>query len=121
MGPYLVLICIIVVGIGLWINNLKSPEAEAASTPDIYTSQNVHVGETYHVEQDGEIQTFEVIATHWTGFFHIRVEPPEGHELDRDYVLISGWTVALPASRLIEARHLSPELHPDLRCAPQCN
>lgn len=112
---------IMAVCVGLWVN-IKSSDTETTSfVPDIYTGQNVRIGETYHVEQNDVIQTFEVIAIHWTGFFRIRVEPPEGHELDRDYALITGWTVAIPSSRLIEAQHLVAELPRDLQHAHQYN
>lgn len=116
MAPWLVLMCIMAVCIGLWVNNLKSPSAETTSSaPDTYTRENVRRGETYHVEEDGDLQLFEVISIHWSGHLLIEVTPPDGQELDRDHPPLGGWTRELPANRLIRPQHLLRELPIEVR------
>lgn len=109
-------------GLYLWWKSSDGPLREEDDTvPDTYTSENVRVGVSYHVEQDGAVQGFEVLSIHWSGFFLIRVEPAEGHELDRDHVGLGGWVRELSSSRLIEAGRLLEFLPPELRYAPSYN
>lgn len=113
MGPWLILLCIMAAGIGLWVR-AGDHEETVTSPPDAYTAGNIRVGGRYHVEQNGLIQEFEVLASHWSGYFQIRLAPPEEHELDRDYPVVVGWTRELLSNRLIEAGHLLQKLPVEL-------
>ncbi len=118
----LVLLAAICGGLYLWWQSGGgSLGDEDRPVPAVYTSENVRGGETYHVERAGETMDFEVLSVHWSGYFLVEVAPGEGEELDRDRVVISGWTRALPSNRLIEARHLLELLPPELRYAPSYN
>ncbi len=114
MWPYLALMCVMAIGVGLWASD-RTYVVDGTSTPSSYTIDNIRQGDQYHVEQGGQTQDFEILATHWSGYFQIRVLPPEGHELDRDYPAVTGWTRELLANRLIEAGNLLEELPFELR------
>ena len=117
-----VLLLTICGGLYLWWDSHGGPlRDEDHSVPDVYTGENVRPGETYYVEHNGDIQNFEVLSVHWSGFFLIRVEPTEGYELDRDHARPNGWTRELPSNRLIEAGHLLTLLPPELNFAPGYN
>lgn len=117
-----VLLAAICGGLYLWWRSSDGPlHEEDQPIPDTYTSENVRAGVSYHVEQDGRIQSFEVLSIHWSGFFLIRVEPDEGHELDRDHVCPSGWTREVPSYRLITDGQLLEFLPSELRHAPSYN
>lgn len=117
-----VLLAAICGGLYLWWKSSDDPHHdEDRAAPDVYTSENVCPGVSYHVEQNGAIQDFEVISVHWSGYFLIEVAPDDGHELDRDHVRLNGWTRELPSDRLIEARHLLELLPSEIRFAPRYN
>lgn len=117
----LVLLAGTIGGFYLWWKSIPAEPRDPASAPDTYTSNNVRAGETYHVEQNGRVQEFEVLSVHWSGYFLIRVEPEDGHELDREPKSPNGWTRALPSNRLIEAERLLELLPDELRFAPSYN
>ncbi|MFA9262483.1 MAG: hypothetical protein ACEQSB_03975 [Undibacterium sp.] len=117
MWPFLALMCVIAIGVGLACSVPQSDGVHDSSTPNVYTIENTRHGDQYHVEQGGQTQDFEVIATHWSGYFQVRVVPPDEHQLDRDYPVIVGWTRELPSDQLIEAKHLQRELPIELRFA----
>ncbi len=105
-------------GFYLWWKSCPSESRGSKSMRSTYTSKNVRAGDSYHVEENGAIQSFEVLSVHWSGFFLIQVEPTEGHELDRDHKSPSGWTREVPSNRLIEAKQLLELLPPELQHAP---
>ncbi len=117
----LVLLVGMIGGLYLWWKSVPGEPRNPASAPDTYTGENVLAGETYHVEEAGHVQDFEVLSIHWSGYFLIRVVPDDGLELDRDHKGPSGWTRALPSNRLIEAERLLELLPDELRCAPSYN
>lgn len=118
----LTLLSIIVFGGILWWNSHSGPlHDENCSAPDVYTSANVRAGVTYHVEHGGTVQDFEVVSIHWSGYFLVEVEPPSGHELDRDFRHIRGWAKELASNRIVEAHHLLGELPVELHYAPSYN
>lgn len=129
MPPVETIICLVILaaismgGILWWKSQSGSAEdrEKSQSAPEVYTSENVCAGETYHVEHAGEVQSFQVLSVHGSGFFLIRIEPTEGHELDRDHVSPSGWIRELPSNRLIEAKQLLEFLPSELRYAPSYN
>ncbi len=117
----LVLLGVVLFGLFLWWRAEPRDPAPPSPRSDRYTADNVFGGGRYHLEQDGEIQDFEVLSVHASGFFLVRVDRPEGHELDRDWLTIEGWTREIRMGQHIRKQDLQAELPDELRYAPRYN